>query len=94
MDDILDLGWHSCAICYDDQPPLTKVGLPWVALPTFLNSQHSRVFQDGRCELISDSHSSCLEEPNVNEKEWAMGFHIGTKIVSCLLKGACKCILG
>jgi hypothetical protein len=25
-----------------------------------------------------DSHSSTMEEPNVDEREWAMGFHTST----------------
>jgi hypothetical protein len=39
VDDILDPPCHSCVICNNDRPPLVvvnKVGLPQIALPTFL----------------------------------------------------------
>jgi len=45
-------------------------------------------FQDGGPRMIWDSHSSHLEEPNVNEKEWAMGFHTNTTTTPDLLEGA------
>jgi len=35
-----------------------------------------------------------MEEPNVDEKEQAMGFHINTIVVISLSKGAYKQILG
>jgi hypothetical protein len=44
--------------------------------------------------MIWDFHSSSMEEPNVDEKEQAMGFHIGTTIVQGSSKGACRWILG
>ncbi len=50
VDDILDHGCHSCVVCHDDQPPLVmvnKVGLPQVALLTFLNFPCSHAFRDG-----------------------------------------------
>ncbi len=44
--------------------------------------------------MVWDSRSSRMEEPNVDEKEQAMGFHINTIVVISLSKGACKQILG
>jgi hypothetical protein len=40
--------------------------------------------------MIWNSHSLRLEEPNIDEREWVMGFHIG---VSSISKGAHKRIL-
>ncbi len=44
--------------------------------------------------MIWDSHSSSMEEHNVNEREWAMGFHIGTTTMQAIFKGARRRILG
>jgi hypothetical protein len=41
--------------------------------------------------MIWNSHSLRLEEPNVDEREWVMGFHIGVFGIS---KGVQKRILG
>jgi hypothetical protein len=38
----------------------------------------SNAFRDGGPWMIWDSQSFNMEEPNVNEREWAMGFNIGT----------------
>jgi hypothetical protein len=35
-----------------------------------------------------------MEKPNVDEKKWAMGFHIGTTIMQGILKRPHKRILG
>jgi hypothetical protein len=84
VDDILDVGCCSCAVCHDDQPPLVvvnRVGLPCVTLLTLLNFSHFHAFKDGGPWMIWDSHSSNKEEPNAYEKEHAMGFHICTIVV-------------
>jgi hypothetical protein len=44
--------------------------------------------------MIWDSHSSNIEKPNVDEKERATGFHIGTTNVQGISKGAYRRILG
>jgi len=95
VDDILDLGWHSCVIRYDDQPldVVNKVGLLWTTIFTILSFPCFHAFQDGRPWMIWDSYSSYLEEPNVNEKEWNVGFHIGTITMFGLSNGACRNIL-
>jgi hypothetical protein len=41
-----------------------------------------------------DSHSSSMEELNVNEREWAMGFCTSTTIMQDISKGAYRWILG
>jgi hypothetical protein len=40
--------------------------------------------------MIWDSHSSSMEEPNVNEREQTMGFLTGTAIVQDISKGTCR----
>jgi hypothetical protein len=57
---------------------VNKVGLPIIALPTLLSFPHFRAFKNGGPRMIWDSHSSSMEKLNVDEREWAMGFHIGT----------------
>jgi hypothetical protein len=84
VDDILDLGCHSCVVCHDHQPPLVmvyRVGLPQATLLTFLSFSRSHAFRDGGPRTIWDSHPSDMEEPNADEWEHAMGFHIGTIVV-------------
>jgi hypothetical protein len=44
--------------------------------------------------MVWDSKSPHMDEPNVDEKEEAMGFHINTIVVINLSKKACKQILG
>jgi hypothetical protein len=73
---------------------VNKVGLPQVALPTFLSFPHSHAFRNGSPWMIWDSHSSSMEEPNVDEKEQAMGFHSNTTIVQGISERACRQILG
>jgi hypothetical protein len=72
VDDILDLGRHSGTICHDEWPPLVvvnKVGLPQVALPTFLSFPHFHAFRNGGLGMIWDSLSSSMKEPNADERE-------------------------
>jgi hypothetical protein len=80
-------------ICHDDRRPLVvvnKVGLPRVALPTFLNFPHFHAFRNGGLGMIWDSHSSSMEEPNVDERERAMGFHTSTITMQGISKGIRK----
>jgi len=81
VDDILDLRCHSYVVRLDDWPPLVvvnKVGLPWTTLLPSLNFPHFHAFKDGGLRRFWDSHSSNMGKSNANEKERAMGFHIGT----------------
>jgi len=41
-----------------------------------------------------DFNSSNMEELHVNEKEWAMGFHINTTTMPSIFEGPCKQNLG
>ncbi len=95
VDDILDLGRHYFIVQHDDRPPLAinKVGLPHVVLPILLSFLRFHAFQDGDPKMIWDSNSSRVEEPNVDEQEQAMGFHIGTTTVQRFFKGTHRRIL-
>ncbi len=66
---------------------------PWAILPTFLTFSHSHAFKNGGLRMIWDSHSSSMEKPNANEREWAMGFHICTIDVQGIFEGTHRKIL-
>jgi len=55
--------------------------LPQIALLTFLSFPHSHAFRNGGPRMIWDSHSSIMEKPNADEREWAMGICISTIVV-------------
>ncbi len=68
MDDIPDRRHHSSLVRHNDQPHLAmvnRVGLPQTTLPTFLNFPYFHAFRNGGLRMIWDSHSSSMEEPNV-----------------------------
>jgi hypothetical protein len=82
---------------YDDQPPLVvvnRVGLPWIALLTSLNSPHFHAFWDEGQRMVWDSNSSKVEEPNVHEREQTMGFHSNTVKMFYIFKWVSWQILG
>jgi hypothetical protein len=96
MDDILDLGWHYFVIKHDDRPTLAiinKVGLLQVVLPILLSFPCFHAFHDVDPNIIWDANSSRMEEPNVDEQEWTMGFHTATTIMQKLSKGTHRQIL-
>ncbi len=87
MDDILNHGYHSCAIHHDDQPPLVvvnKIGFSCATLPTLLNFPHFHAFKDGGPTMIWNSSS--LTKPTIDQKEEAMGFCIGTTTMQDISK--------
>jgi len=57
---------------------VNKVGLPQITLLTFLNFPCFHAFKNGGLGIIWDSHSSKMEKPNADEREWAMAFHTST----------------
>ncbi len=73
---------------------VNRVGLPRVALPTFLSFSHFHAFRNGGLGMIWDSHSSSMEKPNANEKEHAMGFRTNTTAMKGISKGTHSWILG
>ncbi len=97
VEGVFDLGCHSCAVYHDDQPPwvvVNRVNPPHATLPTLLSFSRSHAFRDGSLGMIWDSYSFNMERPNVDEKEWAMGFCIGTTIMQGIFERAYKRILG
>ncbi len=44
--------------------------------------------------MIWDSHSSNMEEPNANEREWAMGFRTDATTMQGIFEGVHRRILG
>jgi hypothetical protein len=73
---------------------INRVGLLQATLPTFLSFLHSHTFRDGILGMIWDANSYKMEEPNVDERKQATGFHIGTTIVQGIFEGAHRRILG
>ncbi len=80
MDDILDPRQQSC----DNQPPFFMVNWiepPWTTLPTFLNFPLSHAFQYKGPRMIWDFNSSNMDEFNVYEREWIVGFLKSTIVI-------------
>ncbi len=65
---------------------VNRVGLPWKTLPTFLSFPHFHTFRNGGPRMIWDSHSSSMEEPNVDEKEHAMGSTLAPQLCMAFFK--------
>ncbi len=90
---ILDIGRRSQVVKIADRSPMAmmnQVGQPRMALPTFVNFPTSHAYREGGPGLVWDTCSQRLVEPNVDEKERAMGFPTGvTSVPSC-----CNPILG
>jgi hypothetical protein len=53
---------------------VNQVGQPRMALPTFVNFPTSHAYREGGPGLVRDICSQWLVEPNVDERECAMGF--------------------
>lgn len=58
------------------------MGLSQITLLMFLSFPQSHAFWDAWPTMIWDANSSCMEEPNSDEREWAMGFF--TSIITML----------
>jgi site-specific DNA-cytosine methylase len=85
VSDILDPHRTPWRIYHDDQAPLAVVnckGEPRRAFPTLVSFAHSYAFKDNRPELIWDSITQEMVEPNANKHERAMGFP--TSIPICM----------
>jgi hypothetical protein len=72
---------------------VNMVGLPHVTLPILLNFLPFHAFKDEGLRTIWDYHSSNMEESYADEREQAMGFHIGTTMQD-IFKGTHRWILG
>jgi len=60
----------------------------------FLNFPCAHALWDGNLGMIWDLKSFNVKEPNVDEKEWAMGFQINIIAMPSISKGVCKQTLG
>ncbi len=97
VDDILDLGCHSCVVHHHDQPTLVvvnMVGLPRTALLTFLSFPRFHELKIWDPRMIWDSHSSNIEKQNVNEKKQATKFPLRPHLCKGISKGTFWWILG
>jgi hypothetical protein len=59
-----------------------------MALPTFVNFPASHAYKEGGPGLVWDTCSQWLVEPNVDERERAMGFPIGVTSVASISKAS------
>ena len=78
--DILDPGRTCAPVERNDQHPFypcNKLGGPRSALPTLVAYPMSRAFHQGRPGSIYDSFTGLYTEPNVEERELALGYGRG-----------------
>jgi hypothetical protein len=61
---------------------VNQVGQPRMALPTFVSFPVSHVYKEGGFGLVWDTCLQRLVEPNIDERERAMGFP--TRVTSLL----------
>jgi len=76
VQDILDEGRSVRKAMYDDQPPfhpINKLGRPIRILPTLVSHPHSYSFRDGKQGMLQIDATGAFEQPNVAERERAMG---------------------
>jgi hypothetical protein len=59
-----------------------------MALPTFVNFPASHAYREGGPELVWDTCSQRLVEPNIDEKEHAMGFLIGVTSIPSVFEAS------
>jgi hypothetical protein len=81
VSDILDPHWRPRRVYHDDQVPLAVVnrrGEPHRAFPTLVSFARSYAFKDNGPRLVWDSTRQEMVEPNVDERERAMGFPTST----------------
>jgi len=73
---------------------VNRVGQPRMALPTFVNFPTSHAYREGGLQLVWDTCLQRLVEPNVDERERAMGFPIGVTSVFSISKASRRQMLG
>ncbi|OAE34605.1 hypothetical protein AXG93_167s1160 [Marchantia polymorpha subsp. ruderalis] len=72
----------------------TKEGQPRMALPTLVSYPTSHAYRDGGSGLLWDSTLHQLVEPNVDEREHAMGFMTGVTAASLVSEASRRQVLG
>jgi len=70
------------------------VGQPRMALPTFVSFPTSHAHREGGLGLLWDTYSQQLVEPNLDEREHAMGFPIGVTSVLSISEASRRQVLG
>jgi hypothetical protein len=73
---------------------VNRVGQPKMALPTFVSFPTSHAYREGGPELVWDTSSQRLVEPNINEKERVMGFPTRVTLVPSIYEASCRQVLG
>ncbi len=73
---------------------VNRVKLPQATLPILLSFPRFHAFWGWNLGMMWDSNSPNMEELNVNEREWAMGFQINTITMPNIFEGACRQNLG
>jgi site-specific DNA-cytosine methylase len=81
VNNILDTGRTSQPVKSTDFPPryvCNRIGKPMEALPTLVAFRGSHAFREGKSGMVLDSNLGCLQEPNPDERERALGYDTGT----------------
>jgi RNase H-like domain found in reverse transcriptase/Reverse transcriptase (RNA-dependent DNA polymerase)/Integrase zinc binding domain/PHD-finger len=77
VNDILDSGRYAQLVSVTDKPPFyvcNVKGELMQALPTLVAYKASRAFKDDKSGMIWDSNCQIFTEPNVHERERALGY--------------------
>jgi hypothetical protein len=80
VDDVLDPGCRAQLVKSPDGPTqfqCNRVGEPMRALPTLVAFVGSHAFRDGGPGMVWDDHIRELREPNISERERALGYESG-----------------
>jgi hypothetical protein len=97
VDSILDIGRRSQVVRVVNKSPMAvvnRVGQPRMALPTFVSFPASYAYREGGLELVWDTCSQQLVEPNIDERECVMGFPIGVTLVPSISEASRREVLG
>ncbi len=73
---------------------VNQVGQPRMALPTFVSFPVSHVYKEGGFGLVWDTCLQRLVEPNIDERERAMGFPTRVTLVPSISEVSCRQVLG
>ncbi len=91
VDSISDIGRCYQVVKVADRSPMVvvnRMGQPRMALPTFVNFPMSHAYREGGLGLVWDTCLQQLVEPNVDERERAMGFPIGVTSVPSIFEAS------
>jgi len=97
VDNILDIGQCFQVVRIVDRLPMVvvnRVGQPRMALPTFVSFPASHAYREGGPELVWDTCSQRLVEPNTNERVCAMGFPIIMTSIPFISEASHRQVLG